>query len=96
MRLDSFYVKNLSHQGLNISQNNVDRRDPARGYIKGGCRGCVSSVSHSGHEFAGSILLSSSVIAIPSAILMYALSTPTDGIKLQSLLVVIKMDDVMC
>ena len=56
----------------------------------------MSSVSHSGHEFAGSILLSSSVIAIPSAILMYALSTPTDGIKLQSLLVVIKMDDVMC
>ena len=56
----------------------------------------MSSVSHSGHEFAGSILLSSSVIAIPSAILMYALSTPADGIKLQSLLVVIKMDDVMC
>ena len=32
MRLDSFYVKNLSHQGLYISQNNVDRGDPARGY----------------------------------------------------------------
>ena len=32
MRLDSFYVKNLSHQGLYISHNNVDRGDPARGY----------------------------------------------------------------
>ena len=56
----------------------------------------MSSVTHSGHEIAGSIPLSTLVIAIPSAILVNALSTPADGIKLQSLLVVIKMDDVMC
>ena len=56
----------------------------------------MGSVTHSGHEFVGSILLSTSVIAISSAILMYALSTPADGIKLQSLLVVIEIGDVMC
>ena len=56
----------------------------------------MSSVAHSGHEFTGSSPHSIPAIAIPSAILVNALSTPAGGIKLQSLLVVIKMGDVMC
>ena len=56
----------------------------------------MGSVIHSSHEFAGSNPLSIPVIAIPSAILAYALSTPAGGIRIQSLLVVIKMDDIIC
>ena len=56
----------------------------------------MGSVTHSSHEFAGSNPLSTPVIAIPSAILVNALSTPAGGIKVQSLLVVINVDDIMC